>query len=167
LSDDALTDFRRDHIGFVFQNFNLLPVFTAFENVEYPLRVTGVPAAERRRRVNEILEQVGLAAHGRKRPNELSGGQRQRVAVARALVKRPALVLADEPTANLDSHTGREIISLMRRMQQQHRVSFIFASHDPNLIGEADDTVEIRDGRVTREFKSTDARLAAVNGNRS
>jgi len=149
MSDDALSDFRARQLGFIFQNFNLLPVLTAFENVEYPLVMAGTPAAERRARVAQLLEQVGLAAHGHKRPGQLSGGQRQRVAIARALARQPQIVLADEPTANLDSKTGEEIIALMRRMQQQQHVSFIFSSHDPKVLEAADDAVHIQDGRIT------------------
>jgi putative ABC transport system ATP-binding protein len=149
MSDDALSDFRAQQLGFVFQNFNLLPVLTAFENVEYPLILAGMPATQRKARVATLLEAVGLSAHGRKRPGQLSGGQRQRVAVARALVRSPQLVLADEPTANLDSKTGGEIIELMRSMQQQQHVSFIFSSHDPKVLEAADDAVHIHDGRIT------------------
>lgn len=148
LSDDALSDFRARRIGFVFQNFNLLPVLTAYENVEYPLLLSGVPASRRKSRVVELLREVGLADRMHYRPGQLSGGQRQRVAVARALATSPALVLADEPTANLDSHTGAAIIELMRRMQRELDVSFIFSSHDPQVLAEADDAVLIRDGRI-------------------
>jgi putative ABC transport system ATP-binding protein len=149
MSDDALSDFRARHLGFVFQNFNLLPVLTAFENVEYPLVMAGAPPDMRRERVNELLAAVGLATHGKKRPGQLSGGQRQRVAIARALARSPQIVLADEPTANLDSKTGSEIIELMRSMQQRQQVSFIFSSHDPKLLEAADDAVHIHDGRIT------------------
>lgn len=148
LSDDALSDFRAKHLGFVFQNFNLLPVLTAFENIEYPLVLAHMPQLQRRRRVEKLLEAVGLADFARHRPGQLSGGQRQRVAIARALARRPQLVLADEPTANLDSKTGVEIIELMRRMQQEHRVSFVFSSHDPKVLDEADDAIYIQDGRI-------------------
>lgn len=148
LSDNALSDFRARHIGFVFQTFNLLPVLTAYENVEYPLLLTRVPAAQRRQRVTHLLEAVGLADKARHRPGELSGGQRQRVAIARALAVRPSLVLADEPTANLDSQTGATIIELMRQMQREQQVSFVFSSHDPHVLAAADDAVFIRDGRI-------------------
>jgi len=149
LNDDELSDFRGRELGFVFQNFNLLPVLTAFENVEYPLTLAGMPPASRRERAGQLLSAVGLEAHARKRPGQLSGGQRQRVAIARALVRRPQIVLADEPTANLDSKTGADIIALMRDMQQQQRVSFIFSSHDPKVLEAADDVVHIHDGRIT------------------
>ncbi len=148
LSDDALSDFRARHIGFVFQNFNLLPVLTAYENIEYPLLLSRVPAAERKRRVDAMLEAVGLADRARNYPGQLSGGQRQRVAIARALAPSPRLVLADEPTANLDSVTGASIIALMRRMQRELQVSFVFSSHDPKVLAAADDAVMIRDGRI-------------------
>lgn len=156
LSDDALSDFRARQLGFVFQNFNLLPVLTAFENVEYPLVMAGWAADARRQRVDELLQAVGLAGHGRKRPGQLSGGQRQRVAVARALARQPQIVLADEPTANLDSKTGTEIIELMRAMQQQQQVSFIFSSHDPKVLDAADDAVHIQDGRITSVQRRSD-----------
>jgi putative ABC transport system ATP-binding protein len=148
LSDDALSDFRARNIGFIFQNFNLLPVLTVFENVEYPLLLSRVPRAQRQRRVGEMLEAVGLADRAGNLPGQLSGGQRQRVAIARALAPSPALVLADEPTANLDSHTGEAIIALMRRMQRDNQVSFVFSSHDPKVLAAADDAVMIRDGRI-------------------
>ena len=148
LSDDELSDFRAEHLGFVFQNFNLLPVLTAFENVEYPLLLAGMSPRKRRRRVEKLLKAVGLEEFARHRPGQLSGGQRQRVAVARALARQPQLVLADEPTANLDSKTGAEIISLMRRLQQQHHISFVFSSHDPKVLEAADDAVFIQDGRI-------------------
>jgi putative ABC transport system ATP-binding protein len=157
LNDDALSDLRARQLGFVFQNFNLLPVLTAFENVEYPLVLAGWPPAKRRERVESLLEAVGLAPHARKRPGQLSGGQRQRVAIARALARKPQLVLADEPTANLDSKTGTEIIELMRSMQRRHHVSFIFSSHDPKVLEAADDAVRIEDGRIV----SIDRRLAS------
>jgi putative ABC transport system ATP-binding protein len=146
LSDNALADFRARHIGYVFQSFNLIPVLSAFENVEYPLLLLGVPPAERRRRTLAMLAAVGLAAQANQRPNELSGGQKQRVAIARALVKEPALVLADEPTANLDSATGASIIALMRQMQAQFHTSFIFSTHDDHLMQQADQIFTIRDG---------------------
>lgn len=156
MDDDTLSDFRARQLGFVFQNFNLLQVLTAYENVEYPLLLNGVPAELRRSRVTTLLEAVGLADRANNRPGQLSGGQRQRVAIARALALRPQLVLADEPTANLDSKTGSEIIALMREMQRRHKVSFIFSSHDPKVLDAADDAVHIHDGRIT----SVERRLA-------
>ncbi|HJV86461.1 MAG TPA: ABC transporter ATP-binding protein [Noviherbaspirillum sp.] len=156
MSDDALSDFRARHLGFIFQNFNLLPVLTAYENVEYPLVLARVPAAQRRERVCALLDAVGLADRADNRPGQLSGGQRQRVAIARALAPAPQLVLADEPTANLDSHTGAAIIALMRKMQREHHVSFVFSSHDPQVLAEADDAVFIRDGRITGVERRTE-----------
>ncbi len=148
MSDDALSDFRARHLGFIFQNFNLLPVLTAYENVEYPLLLAQVPTSKRKERVRALLDAVGLSDRAQNRPSQLSGGQRQRVAIARALAIEPQLVLADEPTANLDSHTGAAIIALMRKMQREHHVSFVFSSHDPQVLAEADDAVHIRDGRI-------------------
>jgi putative ABC transport system ATP-binding protein len=153
LPDDRLTDFRAKNVAFVFQSFNLFPVLTAYENVEYPLLLLGVSAAERRRRSAAMLEAVGLAAYGHHRPNQLSGGQKQRVAIARALIKHPALVLADEPTANLDTRTGAEIIALMRRMQDEQAISFVFSTHDPQLMSHADETFTIRDGRLAEAVR--------------
>jgi putative ABC transport system ATP-binding protein len=149
LDDRELTDFRSRNIAFVFQNFNLLPVLTAYENVEYPLLLLGAPASERRDRTMEMLESVGLADQRGHRPNQLSGGQKQRVAIARALVKKPAIVLADEPTANLDSRNGAEIIALMRKVQEEHAASFVFSTHDPQLMSHADETFVIRDGELS------------------
>jgi putative ABC transport system ATP-binding protein len=150
LSDDALSDFRASHLGFVFQSFNLIPVLTAYENVEYPLRLTKLSAPERRERVRAVLEAVGLGARADHRPGELSGGQQQRVAIARALAASPRLVLADEPTANLDSDTGASILELMRRMQREHKVSIVICSHDPQVIAAADEAIFVRDGRVEK-----------------
>jgi putative ABC transport system ATP-binding protein len=148
MTDREVTDFRSKNVAFVFQSFNLLPVLTAYENVEYPLLLLGAPAAERRDKTMAMLESVGLADKRGQRPNQLSGGQKQRVAIARALVKGPAVVLADEPTANLDSHTGAEIIALMREVQEKHAASFVFSTHDPQLISHADETFVIKDGHL-------------------
>ncbi|HVT08469.1 MAG TPA: ABC transporter ATP-binding protein, partial [Polyangia bacterium] len=137
LSDNQISDFRAAHVAFVFQGFNLFPVLTAQENVEYPLLLLGIAAPQRRARAAALLEAVGLADFGHHRPNQLSGGQKQRVAIARALIKHPALVLADEPTANLDTRTGAEIIALMRRIQAEQAVSFVFSTHDPQLMSHA------------------------------
>lgn len=156
LPDDALSDFRSRHLGFIFQNFNLLQVLTAYENIEYPLRLGNMPTAQRRERVRALLDAVGLSDRAQNLPGQLSGGQRQRVAIARALAPAPALVLADEPTANLDSHTGAAIIALMRQMQREHHVSFVFSSHDPQVQAAADDTVVIRDGRITAIERRTE-----------
>jgi len=148
LNDNAVSDFRAQRVGFIFQNFSLIPVLSAWENIEYPLMLLGVPARERRERTDRMLEAVGLANQGKQRPNQLSGGQKQRVAVARALVKGPDFVLADEPTANLDSQTGASIIDLMRRMQEEYSTTFVFSTHDPHLMSHADETFTIRDGQL-------------------
>lgn len=158
MRDNELSDFRLVNIGFIFQNFNLLPVLSAVENVEYPLTLLGVGASERRRRAMALLRAVGLANEAKRRPGELSGGQRQRVAIARALATEPKLVLADEPTANLDSRTGTEIIHLMRSMQRERATSFVFSSHDPNVLSNADDIIVIKDGEIV------DARRDIQNG---
>ena len=146
LGNDAQADFRAAHIGYVFQTFNLIPVLTAYENIEYPLLLLRMEPRERRKRTLEMLDQVGLAGLGDRRPNELSGGQRQRVAIGRALVKRPSLVLADEPTANLDSRTGDVIVDLMHRVQAEAATTFVFSTHDPRLIQRADAVFALRDG---------------------
>jgi putative ABC transport system ATP-binding protein len=161
MSDDALSDFRARHLGFIFQNFNLLPVLSAYENVEYPLLLAKVPLAQRKQRVLALLDAVGLADRAQNRPGQLSGGQRQRVSIARALATSPKLVLADEPTANLDSQTGAAIITLMRKMQREHHVSFVFSSHDPQIQAEADDAIFIRDGRITHIERSAELREVA------
>ena len=148
LSDDDLADFRSKNIGFVFQNYNLIPVLTAFENIEYPLVLAKLPAARRKRRVEKLLAAVGLKDLASNLPGQLSGGQRQRVAIARALAVRPKIVIADEPTANLDSKTGAAILTLMRKMQERYKISFLFSSHDRSLIGAADDLILLRDGVV-------------------
>ena len=150
----ALAAVRRDRLGFVFQSFNLVPVLTARENVEYPLLLAGVGHADRRARVDELLERVGLGnKHGR-RPRELSGGERQRVAIARALVNRPALVLADEPTANLDSATGADVLDLMDDLRDRLGVAFLLASHDPRLIDRMDRIVQLRDGALVSHMET-------------
>ncbi|MCW5635590.1 MAG: ABC transporter ATP-binding protein [Rubrivivax sp.] len=148
LDEAAATLLRRESIGFVFQSFNLVPVMTVAENVDYPLFLAGVPFAERRARVADMLAAVGLAAHAAHRPDALSGGQRQRVAIARALVKRPALVIADEPTASLDSHTADQVLELMREQGHAHGAAFLVATHDARLVGRCDRTVSLRDGRI-------------------
>ena len=149
LSDDALSDFRAKNIGFIFQNFNLLPVLSAYENIEYPLLLAGASAKKRGERVPRLLNAVGLADRAKNLPGQLSGGQRQRVAIARALARKPKLVIADEPTANLDSQTGAAILALMRRMVERYEISFIFSSHDPDVIKAADDTIFLKDGLIS------------------
>ena len=148
LTDDALSDFRANNIGFIFQNFNLLPVLSAYENIEYPLLLARASSKKRGERVAKLLDAVGLSDKARNLPGQLSGGQRQRVAIARALACKPKLVIADEPTANLDSQTGAAILALMRQMVDRYEVSFIFSSHDPDVIEAADDTIFLRDGAI-------------------
>lgn len=150
MSDDEMSQFRLQNLGFIFQNFNLFPVLNAYENVEYPLILINMPAAMRKKRVKELLDAVGLSSKAKNFPNQLSGGQRQRVAIARALSKNPSLVLADEPTANLDSHTGSEIIHLMRSMQKLLQITFIFSSHDPHIQAVADSTIVVNDGLIKK-----------------
>jgi putative ABC transport system ATP-binding protein len=147
LSAGRRADLRARKLGFVFQTFNLIPVLTAWENVEYPLLIHPRDG-ERRARVGAALAQVGLQDRARHRPPELSGGQQQRVAIARALVGEPALVLADEPTANLDSATGRDIIELMRRLNRERAVTFVFSTHDARIMSAADRVLDISDGRL-------------------
>ena len=148
---DDLARLRARTIGFVFQTFNLLPVLTAEENVEYPLlQFRELKAAERRERVAHFLELVKLTAQAKHRPNELSGGQRQRVAIARALVTHPRVVLADEPTANLDHRTGLRILRLMRRINRKYGTTFVFSTHDPRVLDMADRRVDIEDGVIRR-----------------
>ena len=144
--------FRGEHIGFIFQSFNLIPVLTAFENVEYPLiMVQSIPAVERKERVKELLEAVGMSARQHQKPDQLSGGQKQRVAIARALVTRPVLVLADEPTANLDHETAYGIIRLMKEIQKKFLTTFVFSTHDTRIIDEAEQIYRIEDGVLKGE----------------
>lgn len=145
----ALAELRRTKIGFVFQTFNLVPVLTAFENVEFPLLLQRVPASERRRRVLSALESVGLSNRAHHRPDLLSGGERQRVAVARAIVHRPSLVLADEATANLDTHNATQLIELMRQLNRNLQVTFVFSTHDQRLLDRAERIVWLCDGRLS------------------
>jgi putative ABC transport system ATP-binding protein len=148
-TSDELADLRGSMIGFIFQTFNLLPVLTAAENVEYPLlRRKDVTKEERLRRVAYFLKMVGLEAYADRRPNQLSGGQRQRVAIARALAVGPRIVLADEPTANLDRHTGNEILQLMRTINKQTGTTFVFSTHDKRVMAMADRLVRIEDGEI-------------------
>jgi putative ABC transport system ATP-binding protein len=149
LSERQLTDLRLRKIGFIFQTFNLVPVLTVFQNVEFPLLLQGgLSRHERQARVGGLLDAVGLGSHAKHRPSELSGGQRQRVAVARALVGKPKLVLADEPTANLDSQTGANIIDLMRDLNRKDGTTFLFSTHDPKVMSHATALVRIADGRL-------------------
>ena len=139
---------RRKNIGFVFQNFNLMAAMNAYENIEYPLLLSGTAARERRKVVMDALEAVGMADHWRRLPDKLSGGQRQRVTIARALVKKPALVIADEPTANLDSATAESIVELMKKLSHENRAAFLIATHDDRMSAHCDRIVTMVDGRV-------------------
>ena len=145
--------FRRDKLGYIFQTFNLIPVLNVSENVEYPLILKRVPRDQRKERVEEVLEKVGLLDRSKHKPRELSGGQRQRVSIARAMVKSPEIILADEPTANLDSRTGLEIIELMEQLHQEEGITFVFSSHDPLIIERGRRNIQLRDGEIEKEQK--------------
>jgi len=163
LNDKQLTSLRLGTLGFIFQSFNLVSVLSVYQNVEFPLLLQGNSnAKDRRQRVMQMLEQVGLATHEKHRPNELSGGQRQRVAVARALVTRPQIVLADEPTANLDSVTGQNIIDLMKDLNHKDGTTFIFSTHDAKVMSHASRVVHLADGKVTGT--STGAEAVGAHG---
>lgn len=148
MTRSALSNFRRDHIGFVFQAYNLIPVLSTIENIEYVMLMQGVSATERRKRVNEMLDLLGLDGLGDRRPAQLSGGQQQRVAVARAMVSRPNIILADEPTANLDSKTGISLLEMMKDLNIQHGMTFIFSTHDQKIMDRARRLIHLRDGIV-------------------
>jgi putative ABC transport system ATP-binding protein len=148
LSPNKRADLRKGTIGFVFQFFALIPGLTAYENIELPLLLTGAKASDRRARVQELLEAVGLSDRARHRPDQMSGGEQQRVAIARALATHPVLILADEPTANLDTDNGRQVMEIMQRLNEETGTTFIFATHDPRVIPFARRTVELRDGRL-------------------
>jgi putative ABC transport system ATP-binding protein len=148
----AAADFRGQHIGFVFQDFNLIPVLTVYENIEYPLiMVQDWPEQKRRRQIERLLEAVGMSAQAKKRPDQISGGQKQRVAVARALATNAQLVLADEPTANLDHDTAYRVIELMKRMRDELGTTFVFSTHDPKIMSEAEVTFVLEDGRIRQQ----------------
>jgi putative ABC transport system ATP-binding protein len=149
LSDNQRAELRKGTIGFIFQFFALIPVLTAYENIELPLLLKGNGGSARRARVTELLEAVGLADRAHHRPDQLSGGEKQRVAVARALAVDPVLVLADEPTANLDTENGNQVMAIMQRLNQETGTTFVFATHDPRVIPFARRTVELRDGKVS------------------
>jgi len=156
---DALAEVRNRKIGFIFQGFNLVPVFDVLENIEFPLALRpDVTAAQARERARQLADAVGLSSFVRHRPDELSGGQRQRVAIARALVTQPRLVLADEPTANLDSHTSEQILELMLGLNRQEGVTFLFSTHDPRVVAHAHRALSIQDGRMV------DGALAPASG---
>jgi putative ABC transport system ATP-binding protein len=149
----ALAELRLRRIGFVFQSYNLIPVLTARENVEFVMQLQGVPAAERGAKTREILKEVGLDGLEDRRPGELSGGQQQRVAVARAIVSEPSLVLADEPTANLDSKTAENLMQMLRHMNQEHGVTFIFSTHDKLVMDFSRRLITLRDGRIVDDVR--------------
>jgi len=151
LGRGELADLRRDRIGFVFQAYNLIPVLTARENAEYVLELQGVPASERHRRVTELFDRIGLGSLADARPLKMSGGQQQRVAVARAIVSQPAVVLADEPTANLDQSTGAALVDLMRELNRERGITFIFSTHDPMVLERADRVVRLVDGKIASD----------------
>ncbi len=151
LSRRQLADLRRDKVGFVFQAYNLIPVLTAAENAEYVLELQGVPAAKRRERVKEVFERLGIAPFLDTRPPKMSGGQQQRVAVARAVASTPSVVLADEPTANLDQATGRALVEMMRELNRERHTTFVFSTHDPMVLEQADRVVRLIDGRVVSD----------------
>jgi putative ABC transport system ATP-binding protein len=151
LGNEALADLRLHKIGFVFQAYNLIPVFSAVENVEFILQLMEVPEKERRARAKDVLAQVGLQGLENRRPARLSGGQQQRVAVARALASRPAIVLADEPTANLDSKTAEDLITLMSELNERSGITFLMATHDPRVIARTRRHIVITDGRITSD----------------
>jgi putative ABC transport system ATP-binding protein len=151
LSDDALTEFRSHKLGFVFQNFNLVPVLSALENVMLPLQIRGAAEGEARARAAAVLADVGLERFMASLPDKLSGGQRQRVAIARALVVEPRLVIADEPTANLDSENSRMVVELMREMNRARKVTFVFTTHDPRLLEHVDRKILLRDGSIASD----------------
>jgi putative ABC transport system ATP-binding protein len=157
-------ELRSEVIGFIFQFFALVPVLSAYENVELPLLLRGAGAKERRQRVLEMLDAVGLADRANHRPDQLSGGQQQRVAIARALAPRPLMVLADEPTANLDTANGEQAMEIMQRLNQQMGTAFVFATHDPRVMSFARRIVKMRDGQIVDNGVSTDSGVAMDNG---
>ncbi|MEI6385139.1 MAG: ABC transporter ATP-binding protein [Spirochaetota bacterium] len=160
LKDAALTTLRHETLGFIFQSFNLIPVLNVRENIEFPLLLgrERVPKKEREQWIDYLIEEVGLSQWSKHKSNELSGGQRQRVAIARALVTKPEIVLADEPTANLDSHTGEQILELMKKINREMQTTFIFSTHDAKIVGLADHIIRLRDGLIIENVRNgTDA----------
>ncbi|MCP4669959.1 MAG: ABC transporter ATP-binding protein [Desulfobacula sp.] len=151
MSGNELSDFRRDHIGFIFQAYNLIPVLTVSENVEYIMLLQGVDPMERKKRVEEVLAEVGLQGKENRFPNELSGGQKQRVAVVRAIVSKPKIILADEPTANLDSQTGTELVEMMKDLNKKYNFTFVFSTHDPIIMEKAKRLVVLKDGEIYKD----------------
>jgi putative ABC transport system ATP-binding protein len=153
LNRNQRADLRKGTIGFIFQFFALIPTLTAYENVEMPLLLNGTKSSERKARVNEMLEAVGLSDRAHHRPDQLSGGQQQRVAVARALAINPKVILADEPTANLDTENGKQVMDIMQRLNKETGVTFVFATHDPRVINYANRVVTLQDGLITKDSK--------------
>lgn len=151
ISGSALSDFRRDHIGFIFQSYNLIPVLSAEENIEYIMLLQGIDTATRKKRVREMLHLVGLEGLGDRRPSHLSGGQQQRVAIARAMASHPDIILADEPTANLDSKTGIALLEVMKSLNEDRGMTFIFSTHDNKIMDRARRLVHVLDGKVDQE----------------
>lgn len=151
LSGNELIDFRKNHIGFVFQSYNLIPVLTAYENAEFVMLLQGRPESERRERVTELLKSVGLGDNMNRRPAQLSGGQQQRVAVARALAPRPDFILADEPTANLDSHSANNLLDIMTRLNRDEEMTFVFSTHDQRVIDRARRVILLEDGLIVED----------------
>ncbi|MGE3960649.1 MAG: ABC transporter ATP-binding protein [Dehalococcoidia bacterium] len=164
LSDDRKTEYRAKRMGFIFQFYNLLPVLSAVENVELPLLVSGTTPAEARRRAQAMLDRVGLAAWATHKPAQLSGGQRQRVTIARALVNDPAIIWADEPTGDLDSHTADDIMSLMQQLNREQQQTFVIVTHDPGIAERCHRIVHMRDGLIEREEVPAGAGAAATRG---
>jgi len=157
MNGKELSDMRRDNIGFIFQSYNLIPVLTVEENVEYIMMLQGVSTAERKKRVSRILKEVELEGFEKRFPPQLSGGQQQRVAVARAMVSKPKLILADEPTANLDSKTSNGLLDMMKRLNKETNMTFLFSTHDPLIMKKADRVITLKDGKIeSDEKKSTD-----------
>jgi putative ABC transport system ATP-binding protein len=152
LSKTELAKMRMNRIGFIFQAYNLIPVLTAYENAEFVLVLRGMPLMQRREKVQAILEEVGMADMMDRRPDQLSGGQQQRIAIARAVVAEPALVLADEPTANVDSKTADSLLDLMEHMNKTHGVTFVFSTHDPRVMNRSDRLLVLRDGVITEDI---------------
>lgn len=151
MSGNQLSDFRRDHIGFIFQAYNLIPVLSAEENIEYIMLLQGIASSERKKRVQEMLSIVGLDGLAERRPAQLSGGQQQRVAVARAMASNPDIILADEPTANLDSKTGIALLEVMRELNRAHNVTFVFSTHDEKIMDRATRLIHLSDGKIQRD----------------
>lgn len=151
MSGTQLSDFRRDHIGFIFQAYNLIPVLSAEENIEYIMLLQNIPPQQRKERVKEMLALVGLEGLGDRRPAQLSGGQQQRVAVARAMASKPDIILADEPTANLDSATGIALLEVMRELNQQMNMTFVFSTHDQKIMDRADRLIHLEDGKLKQD----------------